>query len=63
MPASRLYMKSMFGQFDTRRKIGHQEMEAKSVSLQLKWAVLEKAAAKNDVGVEELKSRIRFESF
>jgi len=48
MPASRPYMKSRFGPFDTRIKIGRREMEAKSVSLQPKWAALEKVAVKNN---------------
>lgn len=48
MPASRPYMKSRFGPFDTRIKIGRRVMEAKSVSLQPKWAALEKVAVKNN---------------
>jgi hypothetical protein len=42
MPASRLYMNSMFGQFDTGIKIGRREMEVKSVSLKPNGPFLEK---------------------
>jgi hypothetical protein len=33
MTVSRFYMNPMFGQFDTRIKIGRREMEVKSLSL------------------------------
>ena len=42
MPTSRLYMKSMFAQFDTRIKIGRREMEVKSVSLKPNGSFWEK---------------------
>ena len=47
-PASFPIIKSMFGPFDTTRKIGRRVKEAKSVFLRPQEAVLEKPTAKNN---------------
>ena len=63
MPASRLYMKSMFDKFDTRIKNWSPGDGGQVCITKAKWAVLEKVAVRNDIGSDYLKKWVRFESF
>ena len=56
MPASRLYMKSMFDKFDTRIKNWSPGDEGQVCITKAKWAVLKKVAVRNDIGSDYLKN-------
>ena len=63
MPASRLYMKSMFAKFDTRIKNWSLGDGGQVCITKSKWAVLKKVAVRNDIVSDFLKKEVRFESF